>query len=40
VAGENLEAVLTALRRAHPYEEPAVYVYKIDPLAIRQRQNQ
>lgn len=39
VAGENLETVLTALRRAHPYEEPAVYVYSIEPLAIRLCQN-
>lgn len=40
VAGEKLEAVLTALRGTHPYEEPAVYVYKIEPQAIRQRQDQ
>lgn len=30
VAGEFTEAALKALRVAHPYEEPAVYLYKLD----------
>ncbi|MBN1960803.1 MAG: NGG1p interacting factor NIF3 [Deltaproteobacteria bacterium] len=31
VTEEYIEAVLNALRVAHPYEEPAIYVYKLDP---------
>jgi len=30
VQDERVDAVLAALRAAHPYEEPAVYLYRLD----------
>lgn len=34
VAGEHLGAVVTALRQAHPYEEPAFDLFKLEPEPI------
>jgi hypothetical protein len=30
VADENVDAAIAALRRSHPYEEPAVHLYALD----------
>jgi len=32
-AGTHLKAALAALRRAHPYEEPAIDVWRLEPLS-------
>lgn len=34
VGNDQVEAVLEALRSAHPYEEPAVYLYALDPRCL------
>lgn len=34
VADEATDRVLAALRQSHPYEEPAVYLFKLDERAL------
>ena len=35
VAEEAVDSVMKALREPHPYEEPAVYLYKVDDRCLR-----
>jgi hypothetical protein len=35
VRDEHLDSVLAALHRTHPYETPAIYLYKMDERALR-----
>ena len=37
VADEFVEAVLLALRKSHPYEEPAIYLTRLDDRAVSRR---
>jgi hypothetical protein len=34
VPEERVDAVLATLRLAHPYEEPAIYLYALDPRCL------
>lgn len=35
VPEEALEPVIDALRKAHPYEEPALYLFALDPRCLK-----
>jgi len=35
VPDEGVDAVIAALRAAHPYEEPAIYLHALDPRCLR-----